>query len=234
MKRRTRRDVTIALTLALSVIGLLLAAGGAEAATLTTKCSGKGIQNKAQEYETASCVVEAGQKRNIEGVLRNDKNQPVAGTLNVTFSNWEPQGGGAYGIVPYKTIQVKSGANGKFTIPKVTTSTEESVFIESVEDAESSLSVVTTEINIQRLVTATVKTSGGGHVKVTIKGAKPPFKVGITEEEGYFVSGGTAKKANKAGVATFHLGSTYGKVNVFFEAGELSDLYYFTGKSFKP
>jgi hypothetical protein len=60
MKRRTRKDLTIALSLALAVLGLLLTAGGAEAATLNLKC------------------------------------QPVAGTLNVTFSNWEPQGNGAY------------------------------------------------------------------------------------------------------------------------------------------
>lgn len=234
MKRRTRRDLTIALSLALAIVGLLLAAVGAEAATLTTKCSGKGVQNKAQEYETAQCVVEAGKTRNIEGVLRNDKNKPVAGTLKVTFSNWEPQGGGAYDITPYKTIEVKSSASGKFTIPKVTTKTEETVFIEAIGDAESELSTVTAEVNIQRLVTATVKTSGGGNVKVTIKGAAAPFKIGITEEEGYFVSGGAATKASKAGVATFHLRSTYGKLNVFFEAGELGDLYYFAGKSFKP
>ena len=34
MKRRTRKDLTIALTLALAILGLLLGAGGAEAATL--------------------------------------------------------------------------------------------------------------------------------------------------------------------------------------------------------
>jgi hypothetical protein len=35
MKRRTRKDLTIALALALAVLGLLLTAGGAEAAILT-------------------------------------------------------------------------------------------------------------------------------------------------------------------------------------------------------
>ncbi len=85
-------------------------------------------------------------------MLRNDKNKPVAGTLNVTFSNWEPQGNGAYDITPYKTIEVKSSANGKFTIPKVTTKTEETVFIEAVGDGESELSTVTQEVNIQRYV----------------------------------------------------------------------------------
>jgi len=32
MKRRNRKDLTIAITLALAVVGLLLSAGGAEAA----------------------------------------------------------------------------------------------------------------------------------------------------------------------------------------------------------
>jgi hypothetical protein len=232
MKRRTRRDLTIALSLTLAIVGLLLAAAGAEAATLTTKCGGKGPQNKAQEYETASCAVEAGKTRNIEGILRNDKNKPVVGTLKVTFSAWEPQGNGSYDITPSKTIEVKSAANGKFTIPKVTTSTEETVFIEAIGDGENELSTVTAEVNVQRLVTAVVKKSAGT-VKVTIKGASPPFKVGITEEAGYFVSGGAARKASKAGVATFRLRSTLGELNVFLDAGELGDLYYFAGKSFK-
>jgi hypothetical protein len=110
----------------LAVLGLLLTAGGAEAATLNLKC------------------------------------QPVAGTLNVTFSNWEPQGNGAYDITPYKTVAVKAAANGKFTIPKVTTTTEETVFIEALEDGGSELSTVFTEVNIQRYFSATAKQLGGG------------------------------------------------------------------------
>ncbi|HJZ35636.1 MAG TPA: hypothetical protein VJ204_05110 [Solirubrobacterales bacterium] len=232
MKRRTRKDLVIALTLALAVVGLLLTAGGAEAATLNLKCSGKGVQNKAQEYETAQCGVEAGKTRNIEGVLRNDKNKPVAGTLNVTFSNWEPQGNGAYDITPYKTIEVKSSANGKFKIPNVTAKTEETVFIEAVGDGESELSTVTQEVNIQRIVTATAKVLGGGKVKVTVKGIEGPFKVSIGSE-GYPVSGGAARKANKAGVTTFNLGHAYGTLGIFVDAGELTDLYYIDSHPFK-
>jgi hypothetical protein len=212
--------------------GAVSLATAARASTLSLKCSGKGPQTKAQEYETASCQVEVGQTRNIEGVLRNNKNKPVAGTLNVTFSKWIPQGGGAYDITPEKTIAVKAGANGKFKVPNVTTKTEETVFIEAVEDGPSETSVVTQEVNIQRIVTATVKKLGAGTVKVTIKGAEGPLKIGVTDESGYFVSGGTARKASKAGVATFHLGRTPGQLNVFYEAGDLTDLYYFPGKSF--
>lgn len=230
MKRRARKTLTLAL--AVAALGLLALAAGAQAATLTTKCSGKGPQNKAQEYETAGCTVEVGEKRNIEGVVRNDKNKPVAATLKVTFSDWEPQGNGVFDITPQKTIEVKSGANGKFVIPKVTTKTEETLFIEVIGNEEAELSTVTTEINIQRLVTAKVKKLGGGKVKVTIKGAEAPFKVAITEE-GYPASGGTARKANKAGVVIFHLRDTYGELGVLLEAGELSDLYYFTGATFK-
>jgi hypothetical protein len=227
--RPVRRTAIPALVVA--ALGCLALAASASAASLTTKCSGKGPQTKAQEYSTASCTVEAGQKRNIEGVLRNDKNKPVASTLKVVYSEWVPQGGGAYDITPYKEFEVKSAANGKFKIPNVTTESEQTVFIEALGSEDAEVSPVTTEINFQRLVTATVKKQGST-VKVTIKGAAAPLKVGITEEEGYFVSGGTARKANKAGVATFHLGAQHGKFNVFFEAGELTDLYYFAGKSF--
>lgn len=230
MKCRARKTLTLAL--ALAALGLLALAAGAQAATLTTKCSGKGPQNKGQEYETASCTVEAGQKRNVEGVVRNDKNKPVAATIKVTFSAWEPQGEGAYDITPQKTIEVKSGANGKFKVPNVTTKTEETLFIEAIGDGEAELSTVYTEVNIQRLVTAKVKKLGGGKVKVTVKGAEAPFKVAVTEE-GYPASGGSARKASKAGVATFHLRNTYGELGVLLEAGELTDLYYFTGATFK-
>jgi hypothetical protein len=224
--------LTIALTSAMAIAGLLLIAGGAEAATLNLKCSGKGEQVKAQEYETAQCAVEAGKTRNIEGVLRNDKNKPVAGTLNVTFSNWEPQGNGEYDITPYKTIEVKSSANGKFTIPKVTTKTESTVFIEAVGDGESELSTVSQEVNIQRYVSATAKVLGGGKVKVTVKGVEGPFKVSIGSE-GYPVSGGAARKANKAGVTTFSLGRAYGTLGIYVDAGVLTDLYYIDAHPFK-
>jgi hypothetical protein len=223
MKRRTRKTLT--LTFAVATLGLMALAAGAQAASLNLKCSGKGPQNKAQEYETASCAVEKGKTRNIEGVLRNDKNKPVAGALNVTFSAWEPQGGGAYDITPQKTIEVKAGANGKFTIPKITTKTEETVFIEAVGDGESELSTVTQEVNIQRYVSATAKKLGGGKVKVTVKGVEGPFKVSIGLE-GYPASGGAPRQAGKAGVATFTLRDPHGTFGIYVDAGELTNLYY--------
>jgi hypothetical protein len=228
MKRMRR---TLTLTLAVAALGLLALATSAQASSLNLKCSGKGPQNKAQEYETASCTVEKGKTRNIEGVLRNNKNKPVAGTLKVTFSDWEPQGGGAYDITPQKTIEVKSGANGKFTVPKVTTKTEGTVFIEALEDGESEISPVTQEVNIQRYVSATAKKLGGGKVKVTVKGVEGPFKVSIGEE-GYPASGGAARKANKAGVAIFNLRDPQGTFGIYVEAGELTDLYYIDSHPF--
>jgi hypothetical protein len=223
---------TLTLTLAVAALGLLALAATAQASSLNLKCSGKGVQNKAQEYETASCTVEQGKARNIEGVLRNNDNKPVASTLKVTFSNWEPQGNGAYDITPYKTIEVKSAANGKFKIPGVTAKTEETVFIEAGENFESDVSPVTQEINIQRYVSATAKKLGGGKVKVTVKGIEGPFKVGITEES-YAVSGGATRKANKAGVAIFHLSHAYGTLGIYVDAGQLTDLYYIDSHSFK-
>lgn len=227
--RRAGRTLTVAL--AVAALGLFAAVASAGAATLNLKCSGKGIQNKAQEYETASCTVEKGKTRNLEGVLRNDKNKPVAGTLNVTFSNWIPQGEGAYDITPQKTIQVMAAASGKFKIPNVTTKTEETVFIEAVGDGESELSTVTQEVNIQRIVTLRGKKLGGGKVQVTVKGIEGPFKVQI-EQEGYPASGGAPRKANKAGVAVFNIAHGNGEYGIYVEAGELSDLYYIDSHPF--
>lgn len=224
-------EKSVILSLVAAVVALLAFASGAQAATLTLKCSGKGPQSKAQEYETASCAVAAGEKRNIEGVLRNDKNKPVAGTLMVTFSKWIPQGNSSYAITPEKTITVKAAANGKFKIPNVTTKTEETVFIEAVGDGDLELSTVAQEVNIQRYVTATAKKLGGGKVQVTVKGIEGPFKVSI-EQEGYAVSGGAPRKANKAGVAVFNLHGARGEFGIFVDAGESSDLYYLDAKPF--
>jgi hypothetical protein len=226
-------DKSVILSLVAAVVAMLAFASCAEAATLNLKCSGKGPQFKAEEYSTASCTVAAGEKRNIEGVLRNDKNKPVPGTLKVTFSNWIPQGDGAYSVTPVKTVEIKAAANGKFKVPNVTTKTEETVFIEALGDADLELSTVAQEVNIQRYVTATAKKLGGGKVKVTVKGATPPFKIGITDESGYFVSGGSARKANKAGSAIFDLGNQHGTFHVYLDAGEFGSLYYFDAPSFK-
>jgi hypothetical protein len=231
MKRRTPKAMI--LTLALAALGLLALATSAQASSLNLKCSGKGIQNKAQEYETASCTVEAGKTRNIEGVLRNNKNKPVASTLKVTISDWNlAPGGGAFDIEPTKTFEIKAAANGKFKVPNVTTKTEETVFIEAVENFESEVSPVVQEVNIQRYVSATAKVLGGGKVKVTVKGIEGPFKVAITEEYGYPAPGGASRKA-KNGTATFNLHGARGTFGISVDAGELTDLYYIDAHPFK-
>jgi hypothetical protein len=226
-------DKSVIVSLLAAVLALMAFAASAEAATLTLKCSGKGPQSKAAEFSTAECTVAAGQKRNLEGVLRNDKNVPVAGTLKVTFKSWIPQGNGSFSITPEKTIEIKAAANGKFKVPNVTTKTEETVFIEAVGDPDSELSAVAQEVNIQRYVTATAKKIGGGKVKVTVEGAALPFKVAITDESGYYVSGGSPRKASKAGAAVFDLHGQSGTFNIYVDAGEVGDLYYLDPKSFK-
>lgn len=230
MNRRPRRTLSIAL--AVAALGLLALAASAQAATLTLKCGGHGPQNRAQEYETASCAVKAGETRKIEGVVRNDSGKPVAAKLSITFSKWVPAGGGSFDITPEKTVEIKADASGKFQIP-VTTATEETVFIEAIGESTLELSTVTQEVNVQRIVTATAKKLGGGKVKVTVKGASSPIKVGITEEEGYFVSGGAKRKVSKAGVATFNLHDQHGTFGIYVEAGVLSDLYYVESKPLK-
>jgi hypothetical protein len=226
-------DKSVIVSLLAAVAALLVLAAGAEAATLNLKCSGKGPQSKAAEYSTAECTVAAGEKRNIEGVLHNDKNKAVAGTLKVTISKWIPQGGGSYSVTPEKEFEVKAAANGKFKVPNLTTKTEVTVHIEAVADGGAELSAVAQEVNLRRYVTATAKKLGGGKVKVTVQGAELPFKIGITDESGYFVSGGAAVKASKAGTAVFNLHGGRGTFNVYADFGELGDLYYFVAKPFK-
>jgi hypothetical protein len=228
MKARTPKAMTLAL--ALAALGLLAVASGAQAASLNLKCSGKGPQVKAQEYETAQCTVEAGKTRNLEGVLRNDKNKPVAGKLKVTISDWTPAGGGAFDIEPTSTVEIKAAANGKFKLP-VTTKTEETVYVEAIGDPESEVSAITQEVNIQRYVSATAKVLGGGKVKVTVKGIEGPFKVGVTEEYGYPAPGGSPRKA-KNGTAIFNLHSLRGTLGISVEAGVYTDLYYIDAKPF--
>jgi hypothetical protein len=226
-------DKSVIISLLAAVVALLALASSAQAATLTLKCGGKGPQSKAGEYSTAQCAVAAGQRRDIEGVLRNDKNKPVAGTLKVTFSKWVPQGDSSFAITPEKEVEIKAAANGRFKVPNVTTKTEETVTIEAIGDPDLELSAVAQEVNIQRYVTATAKKLGGGKVKVTVRGAAPPLKIGITDESGYFVSGGAARKASKAGTAVFDLGDRHGSFNVYIDAGELGDLYYIDVKPFR-
>jgi hypothetical protein len=215
----------ISLFVALVALGALALASSAQASSLSLKCSGKGPQNKAQEYETAECAVAPGQKRSIEGVLRNNKNKLAAGTLKVTYSKWIPAGEGAFDITPEKTVEIKAAANGKFTVANVNTTSEMTVYIEAVESLESEISPVTQEVDIQRLVTLRGKVLGGGKVKVTVKGAALPVKVSI-EDEGYPLAGGAARKVNKAGVAIFDLHGAHGTFGLYLEAGDLTDLYY--------
>ncbi len=227
-----RRRSTASIALVLAALGLLAVAASAGAATVTTKCSGNAPQSKAQEYSTASCAVRAGETRKIEGIVRNDKNKPVAAQLKVTFSKWIPMGNSSFTVTAEREVEIKAGANGKFTI-LTTTSTKETVFIEAIGDPGLELSTVGTEVDVQRLVTATAKVLGGGKVQVTVKGASAPVKVGITDEAGYYVSGGAKRKTNKAGVATFNLGSQHGTFGIFVDAGVLGDLYYLEAKPLK-
>lgn len=68
---------------------------------------------------------------------------------------------------------------------------------------------------------------------MTVQGAALPFKVAITDESGYHVSGGSPRKATKAGTAVFDLHGQSGTFNIYVDAGEVGDLYYLDPKSFK-
>jgi hypothetical protein len=225
---RTARRVLVSLCLA--AIASLALVASASAATVTLKCGGKGAHNKSSDG-TVICAALPGKARNIEGVLRNDKNKPVDGKLSVTFSEWIPQDEDSFSVTAFKTVTVSANAAGKFTIPVKTTS-KISLAIEAVGDEKKEISAAGAAAEVELELQTTVKKLGGGRVQVTVKGSKVPLKIGITEESGYYVHGGTAKKA-ASGVASFNLGSARGTLYVYVDAGILSDLFWPSRPSFK-
>jgi hypothetical protein len=228
MPRTARRALLALCAVALAALFLAAVAG---AATVTLKCGGKGGRNESSDG-TKICAALPGKARTLEGVLRDDQNKPVDGKLSVTFSEWIPQGDGSFSVEPYKTVTVSANAAGKFAIPVKTTS-EVSVAVETVADEKKSISGgAVAGAAVQLELQTTVKKLGGGRVQVTVKGTKQPLKIAITEEYGYEVSGGKLKKA-KNGVASFNLGAARGTLEVYVEAGALSDLFWPVRPSFK-
>jgi hypothetical protein len=225
---RTARRTLVALCLA-AVASFALAAT-ASAATVSLKCGGKGRHAKSSDG-TVICVATPGKARTLEGVLRDDKNKPVAGKVAVTFSEWIPQGNDSFSIHAYKTVTVNADAAGKFSVPVKTTS-RISLGVEAVADEKKGITPVLAEAEVQLELQTTVKKLGGGRVQVTVKGTKEPLKIGITDETGYFVKGGTSKKATN-GVASFNLGPVGGTLYVYVDAGALSDLFWPSRPSFK-
>jgi hypothetical protein len=229
MSRPSNRLLAVAL--AVTALGLLVLAAGATAATVALRCGGPGKRIAAAESTPATCAAQPGVARTVEGVLRNDRSKPVAGKVAITYSNWLPQGEGTFDVTPYRTVEIRADAAGRFSIPVKTTS-ETTVYVEAMADEGLEVSPVTTEANVQLQLSVKVKKLGGGRVRVTVKGTRTPLEIAITEESGYEVSGGAARKARN-GVAVFNLGNQHGTYGIYVDAGELTGLFWLETPSFK-
>ncbi|HEV7616073.1 MAG TPA: hypothetical protein VGO36_07565 [Solirubrobacterales bacterium] len=203
----------------------LLLAGAAQASEIDLKCGGKGARN-ADSAGTVLCAAQPGQARVVTGVLSNDAGKPVAGKVTATVANWIPAGGGAFSIKPESTQTIAAGANGQFSF-SVKTATKVSVYFEAVADEKLGILPFKAQADVSRQLAVTLKKLGGGKLKLTVKGAgTAPLKLYILDSSGYELSGVPAKKANKAGSATFDLGSMHGEFSYYVDAGVLGDLFW--------
>ncbi len=223
MNRRARSRLAIALTAA--GVSIALAASAAQAAEIDLACAGKGPRNK-DSAGTALCAAAPGKARVVNGVLRNDAGKPVAGKVAVTFANWIPAGSESFSIKPESTQTIAANANGQFSVP-VKTATKVTVYFEAVADEKLGVSPVKAQADVSRQLAVTLKKLGGGRLTLTVKGAgSTPLKLYVLDSAGYELSGVPAKKANKAGSASFDLGSRHGEFSYYVDAGALGDLFW--------
>lgn len=222
MNRRARSRLAIVL----AVAGLSLAtAAAAGAATIDLKCAGKGPRNE-DSAGTVLCAAAPGKARVVSGVLRSDAGKPVAGKVAVTFANWIPAGSGSFSIKPESTQTITADGSGRFAVP-VKTETKVTVYFEAVADEKLGVSPVKAQADVSRELAVTLKKLGGGKLRMTVKGAgSNPLKLYVLDSSGYEVPGVSAKKANKAGSATFDLGSRHGEFSYYVDAGPLGDLFW--------
>lgn len=223
MNRRFRiRSATFATAAAAS--GLLLASA-AQAAEIDLECAGKGPHNQ-DSAGTVLCAAAPGKARVVSGVLRNDAGKPVAGKVAVTFANWVPAGSESFSIKPEATQTISANGNGQFAVP-VKTATKVTVYFEAVADAKLGVSPVKAQADVSRRLAVTLKKLGGGKLTLTAKGAgSTALKIYVLDSSGYELPGVPAKKANKAGSATFDLGSRHGEFSYYIDAGALGDLFW--------
>ena len=229
LRHPIRSLLAVAVGSALALAAPLAAAAGA--AELKLHCAGKGAHNK-DSAGTVLCAADPGRPRNVAGTVRNDAGQPVAGKLTVTYSSWTPAtSGSGYTVKPYATREVTAKADGSFLVPS-NTKTRETIRIDLAADPTLGIAAgAHAEAQVSRRLVAKVKKLGGGHVKVTIKGTKVrPLKLYVLDPSGYPLSGVKPRKANRAGSATFDLGSRRGKFTTYVDAGVYGDLFWYQSR----
>ncbi len=226
----TNSHARISKTLLAAVAALALLAVAATAAqaaaTITLSCVGKPRNEDSSGAKL--CTANPGKAGKINGVVRNDAGQPVAGKVSVASSTWTPSTGGGYSIKLISTTEITADAAGRFTI---TSNPKGRDSIKATLVADPALGITTApaaQADMQRRLVIKVKKLGGGVEQLIVKGTSiRPLKASITDAFGYYVPGiPKTKNVDAAGKATFNLGSRTGKFGYYIEAGVYSDLFW--------
>jgi hypothetical protein len=209
-----------------AALGLLAASAGAQAATVSLRCAGRGGRNR-DSAGTVLCAGTAARGRTLAGVVKDDAGKLVAARLTVTFSSWTPVGRDSFTIGVRETRTVTANGDGTFTV-KDNPATKESIKVEVVADATLAVSGgAFAQADISRALVVRVAKLGGGVVRVTASGTRHrPLKAYVLDTSGYPLPGVKAKNVNGRGQATFNLGSRRGSFTTFVDAGTIGDLFW--------
>lgn len=221
-----------ALLACLAIAALLAAAGAtAQASTVTLRCAGRGPRNR----DSANTTLCAGSTkgRTLAGVVKDDAGKPVAASLTVTYSRWDPAPGGGFYVRPRATKTITAKADGTFTI-KDNPATKESIRVDVVADAALSVSGgAFAQAEISRQLVVRLAKLGGGVVRFTVTGTRHrPLKVYVLDSSGYPLSGIKPKNVDGRGQATFNLSSVRGlRLTYYVDPGDvLGDLFWYQSR----
>ena len=216
----------------IAALGLLAASGaGAQAATVSLRCAGRGPRNR-DSASTVLCAGLPGKGRMLAGVVKDDAGRPVAARLAVSYSDWIPLGSGGFSIKLRETREIAAKGDGTFSI-KSNPATKESIRVDVVADAALGVSGGSAQAEVSRLLVVRLAKLGGGVVRFTVTGTTHrPLKVYVLDSSGYQLSGIKPKKVDGRGQATFNLANVRGLgLTYFIDAGDaLNDLFWYQSR----
>ncbi len=222
-----------ALLACLAVAGLLAAmAAGAQAASISLRCGGRGARNR-DSANTVLCA-SSPKGRALVGVVKDDAGKPVAASVAVTFSTWTPLSGGGYVIRARETKQITAKGDGTFSI-KSNPDTKESIGFDVVADATLGVSGgASAQAEVSRQLVVRIAKLGGGVVRFTVTGTSHrPLKVWVLDSSGYQLAGVRPKNVNSRGQATFNLARFPRgmRLTYYVDAGKvLGDLFWYQSR----
>jgi len=220
--------------LACLAAGALAAAGGAsaQAASVSLRCAGKGARNS-DSAGTVLCAGSPSKGRTLAGVVKDDAGNPVAASLTVTFSRWDPAPGGGFYVRPRATKTIAADSYGRFTI-KDNPATKESIRVDVVADDSLGVSGASANAEISRKLVVRIAKLGGGVVRFTVTGTRVrPIKVWVLDTSGYPAGGIRPRKIDGRGRATFDLSKIPSalRLTYFIDAGDsLNDLFWYQSR----